>query len=51
MSTAPKLVQAPPKSVTAQEGRGRLLRAEDVADITDTSHGGLQTRKDLVVKL
>jgi len=37
MATAPKLVQSPSKSVAAREGTGRLLRAEDVAEITGLS--------------
>ena len=37
MATAPKLVQVPPKSLPAQEQRSRLLRAEDIAEITGLS--------------
>ena len=36
MATASKLVAVPPKPAT-QEGAGRLLRAEDVAEITGLS--------------
>jgi len=34
MASVPKLVQSPSKSVAAREGTGRLLQAEDVAEIT-----------------
>jgi predicted DNA-binding transcriptional regulator AlpA len=37
MATATKLVQVPPRQVTAREETGRLLRAEDVAEITGLS--------------
>jgi len=37
MASAAKLAQGPPKPITAQGGTGRLLRAEDVAEITGLS--------------
>jgi predicted DNA-binding transcriptional regulator AlpA len=37
MATATKLVQVPPRSISAQEQRRRLLRAEDVAEIIGLS--------------
>ena len=37
MATEPKLVNVPPRSVTAREQGSRLLRAEDVAEITGLS--------------
>ena len=37
MTSAAKLVQVPARSTPAQEQRSRLLRAEDVAEITGLS--------------
>lgn len=37
MATTPKLVQAASRPIQEREKRGRLLRAEDVAEITGLS--------------
>ena len=37
MATLPKLGRTSPRSIQDQERRGRLLRAEDVAEITGLS--------------
>ena len=37
MATSPKLLQTPARPLTAPKGTGRLLRAEDVAQITGLS--------------
>ena len=37
MATAPKLASVPPRSMPDQAQRNRLLRAEDVAEITGLS--------------